>query len=88
MTTDGYRRHGIVDLYAALEIATVKVTHRLSPRHAAADFVWFTKKLVRADPARDLHVVLDNSSTHNTDEVRTWLATHPGCTTCRRARRG
>ena len=35
------------------------------------------KKVVRAYPARDLHVVLDNSSTHNTDEVRAWLAAHP-----------
>ena len=34
-------------------------------------------KVARAYPARALHVVLDNSSTHNTDEVRTWLAAHP-----------
>jgi len=35
------------------------------------------KKAVRAYPARHLHVVLDNSSTHNSAEVRTWLAAHP-----------
>jgi hypothetical protein len=45
--TRDYRRHGVLDLYAALEIATGKV------------------------------VVLDNSSTHNTEAVRTWLAAHP-----------
>jgi len=36
------------------------------------------KKVVRLYPNRDLHVVLDNSSTHNTEEVRTWLCEHPG----------
>jgi transposase len=50
---------------------------QFSPTHTAADFLRFMNKVVRAYPARDLHVVLDNSSTHNTDEVRTWLAAHP-----------
>jgi transposase len=75
--THDYRRHGVLDLYAALEIATGKVTHRFSPTHTAADFLRFMKKVVRAYPARDLHVVLDNSSTHDTAEVRAWLAAHP-----------
>jgi transposase len=35
------------------------------------------KTVVRAYPERDLHVVLDNSSTHDTDAVRAWLAAHP-----------
>lgn len=75
--THDYRRHGIVDLYAALEIATGQVTHPFSPTHTAADFLRFMKKVARAYPDQELHVVLDNSSTHNTDEVRTWLAAHP-----------
>jgi transposase len=75
--THDYRRHGIVDLYAALEIATGKVTHAFSPTHTAADFLRFMKKVVRTYPDRELHVVLDNSSTHDTDEVRAWLAVHP-----------
>ena len=28
------------------------------------------KKVVRAYPGRQLHVILDNSSTHNTEAVR------------------
>lgn len=75
--THDYKRHGVVDLYAALEVATGQVTHRLSVRHTAADFLAFMRKVVRAYPGRELHVILDNSSTHGTPEVRAWLAQHP-----------
>ena len=75
--THDYKRHGVVDLYAALEVATGQVTHRLSATHTAADFLAFMRKVVRAYPGRELHVILDNSSTHGTPEVRTWLAQHP-----------
>jgi transposase len=75
--THDYKRHGVVDLYAALEVATGQVTHRLSARHTATDFLAFMRKIVRAYPGRELHVILDNSSTHGTPEVRAWLAAHP-----------
>ena len=75
--THDYRRHGVLDLYAALEVATGTVTHACSPTHTAADFLRFMKKVARTYPHRDLHVVLDNSSTHRTEEVRAWLTAHP-----------
>ena len=75
--THDYRRHGILDLFAALEIATGTVTHRFSPTHTAADFLRFMKKVVRAYPRRELHIILDNSSTHDTEAVRRWLRAHP-----------
>ena len=75
--THDYKRHGVIDLFAALEVATGKVTHQLSERHAAADFIAFMKKVVRAYPGRELHVILDNSSTHRTEDVQTWLAENP-----------
>jgi transposase len=75
--THDYKRHGVVDLYAALEVATGDVTHRLSTRHTAADFLAFMGKVVRAYPGRELHVVLDNSSSHRTPAVRAWLTAHP-----------
>jgi transposase len=75
--THDYKRHGVVDLYAALEVATGQVTHRLSARHAAADFLAFMRKVVRRYPGRELHVILDNSSSHGTPEIRSWLAEHP-----------
>lgn len=75
--THDYKRHGVVDLYAALEVATGQVTHRLSATHTAADFLAFMRKVVREYPGRALHVILDNSSSHGTPEVRAWLAQHP-----------
>lgn len=75
--THDYRRHGVLDLYAALEVATGKVTHAFSARHAAADFLRFMKKVARTYPDQELHVILDNSSTHRTEEIRAWLQTQP-----------
>ena len=75
--THDYKRHGVVDLYAALEVATGKVTHQLSDSHTAVDFLAFLNKVVRTYPSQDLHVILDNSSTHGTAEIKTWLSEHP-----------
>ena len=75
--THDYRRHGVVDLFAALDVATGKVTHRFSTSHTAGDFLRFMKKVARTYPDWQLHVVLDNSSTHNTDDVRAWLVDNP-----------
>ena len=75
--THDYKRHGVLDLYAALEIATGTVTHRVSATHTAVDFLGFMNKVARTYPGRELHVILDNSSTHRTPDVQAWLATHP-----------
>ena len=75
--THDYKRHGVVDLYAALEVATGKVTHRFSNTHTASDFISFMNKVVRAYPKQELHVILDNSSSHGTPQVKAWLAEHP-----------
>lgn len=74
--THDYKRHGVVDLYAALEVATGNVTHRLSDSHTAADFLTFMNTVVRAHPRKALHVILDNSSTHSTPDVKKWLKAH------------
>src|SRR5258705_1296637 len=75
--THDYKRHGVVDLYAALEVATGKVTHEVSESHTAQDFLAFMRKVVRVYPQRELHVILDNSSSHGTPDVQAWLAQHP-----------
>jgi transposase len=75
--THDYKRHAVVDLYAAMEVATGRVTHRVSDTHTATDFLAFMKKVVRTYPREELHVILDNSSTHGTPEVQTWLENHP-----------
>ena len=75
--THDYKRHGVIDLYAALDVATGLVTHKLTKRHTATDFIGFMRKVVQAYPGEELHVVLDNSSSHNTEAVREWLAQNP-----------
>ena len=75
--THDYKRHGVLDLYAALNPATGKVVHRCTDTHTARDFIAFMRLVVRSHPRRELHVILDNSSSHNTPEVLAWLADNP-----------
>ena len=75
MTHDD-KRNGTTSLYAALEIATGEVTGACYPQHRHHEFLTFLNQLIRAYPRRPLHVVLDNSSTHSTPEVRAWLERH------------
>lgn len=79
-STHDYRRNGVVDLYAALELATGRVVHRVTESHTAADFLGFLKQLARAYPDVELHVIVDNASTHTTPEVMAWLAENPRVT--------
>lgn len=75
--THDYKRHGTVDLFAALNIGTGEVLHRTRPRHAAVDVLAFFKEIDAAVPRRlDIHVVLDNLSAHSAPVVREWLD-HP-----------
>jgi transposase len=76
--THDYERNGTIDLFAALEIATGKVITDLRSSHTAADFIAFLDKLEDQVPAElDLHVILDNLSTHKTPAVHQWLLRHP-----------
>jgi transposase len=72
--THDYARHGVTCLFAALEIATGRVTDACYPRHRHQEFLRFLKKTAAACPGTELHVVLDNYSTHKHADVRKWLA--------------
>ena len=73
-----YVRHGTSSLYAALDLATGKVIGSLHARHRAVEFKRFLATLEREVPADlDVHIVLDNSSTHKTPAIGRWLAAHP-----------
>lgn len=75
--THDYERNGTLDLFAALEIATGKVITDLRPSHTSAEFVKFLNKINREVPADlEVHVVLDNLSTHKTPQVQQWLLRH------------
>ena len=76
--THDYKRHGTTSLYAAFDILTGKVIGRTTKRHRAKEFLDFLRQIDRSTPSElELHLVLDNSSTHKTPEVKTWLAKHP-----------
>jgi transposase len=75
--THDYTRHGLTSLYAALDVASGAVIGTCTDRHTGADFRRFLQVLSRRYRTRDLHVILDNSSTHKPPEVRAWLAAHP-----------
>jgi transposase len=78
--THDYKRHGTTTLFAALEVATGKVTDHCFDRHRHEEFLRFLKKVARAYPRRELHVVVDNYATHTHPEVRAWLEKHPRIT--------
>jgi transposase len=76
--THDYLRHGITSLFAAFNIADGTVISELHRRHRAIEFRKFLATIDKAVPADlDVHLVCDNYATHNTAEIRTWLARHP-----------
>ncbi len=73
-----YVRHGTSSLYAALDLATGKVIGSLHARHRATEFLAFLRKIDTAVLADlDVHLILDNASTHKTPTVKRWLTRHP-----------
>src|SRR5215210_2839828 len=76
--THDYRRHGTSSLYAALDVASGKVIGSLHARHRAIEFKKFLQQLDReVPPELDVHLVLDNASTHKTATIQRWLLAHP-----------
>jgi len=68
--------HAIVS--GRVDVSTGKVIGRLHARHRAIEFKQFPATLDREVPADlDVHVILDNSSTHKTPAIRKWLTAHP-----------
>ncbi len=78
--THDYVRHGTTTLFAALEVATGQVTDACYDRHRHEEFLDFLKKLARAYPRRELHIVCDNYATHKHPDIDAWLVRHPRIT--------
>jgi hypothetical protein len=73
--TYDYKRNGTTTLFAALEVATGRISaDACYPRHRHQEFLKFLKKVAAAHPGTELHVVLDNYGTHKHKAVRDWLA--------------
>jgi transposase len=75
--THDYVRHGTTTLFAALEIATGKVTGLCKKQHRHQEFLSFLKHVARAYPDVELHLVMDNYGTHKHAKVKAWLAANP-----------
>jgi transposase len=76
--THDYQRHGTSSLYAALDLTTGRVIGSLHARHRSIEFKKFLQTIDRQVPAElDVHVILDNASTHKTPTVKKWLLAHP-----------
>jgi len=76
--THDYIRNGTTNLYAALDLASGQVLEQMTPRHRAEEFRRFLNLIDKSVPAHlDVHVVLDNSSTHKTPLIQRWLVRHP-----------
>jgi transposase len=76
--THDYKRHGISSLYAALDLTTGKVIGQLHSCHRAIEFKKFLQTLDHEVPSDlDVHLVLDNASTHKTPQIKRWLLAHP-----------
>ena len=71
-------RHGTLDLFAALNVATGEVIARCKPQHRAQDFVAFLREIEGSvAPGLEIHVVLDNLSAHRAPPVQRWFLRHP-----------
>jgi transposase len=76
--THDYRRHGTSSLYAALDLASGVVIGQTRRRHRAIEFRKFLAQIDAAVPeGLDVHVILDNASTHKTPTIHRWLLAHP-----------
>ena len=75
--THDYKRNGTRSLYAAYDILTGQVMGRVTEKHRAKEFLAFLRQVERNTPKdKELHLILDNSATHKTEEVRKWFASH------------
>ena len=78
LRTHTYVRNGTTALFAALDVATGRVIGQCRRRHRATEFLKFLHQIDTAVPADlDVHVVLDNLSTHKTPAVHRWFLRHP-----------
>ncbi len=71
-----YKRHGTLNLFAALEVATGAIRTRITKQKRRVEFLGFMEQVLSELPAeREIHVILDNYCIHKKNEP--WLAAHP-----------
>lgn len=76
--THDYQRNGTTTLFAALSMLDGHVIGDCMPRHRHQEFLRFLKKIDDETPSElDLHLIVDNYSTHKHARVKAWVRRHP-----------
>jgi transposase len=76
--THDYERHGTTTLFAALDAKVGSIIGEIHRRHRAVEFRKFLDTIDANVPADlDVHLIMDNYSTHKTATVRNWFAKRP-----------
>jgi transposase len=78
--THDYVRHGTTNLFAALNVGTGEVIGRCFDRRRTVEFVTFLDQVIRQYPRKEIHVIVDNLSTHDGVEIDKWQEKHPRVT--------
>ncbi len=73
--THDYKRHGTTTLFAALDVLHGTVIAQCKPRHRHQEFLGFLRTIEANVPQHlDIHLIVDNYSTHKHARVKAWLA--------------
>ena len=76
--THDYRRHGTTTLFAALNIETGTAISQCRRRHRHIEYLDFLRQIDKAVPPRlDVHIIVDNYSTHKHARIKRWMAARP-----------
>jgi len=76
--THDYIRHGTTTLFAALDVASGEVIAQCKSRHRHQEFLAFLKHIdANVPPDLDIHLVVDNYTTHKHAKVKRWLRARP-----------
>lgn len=76
--THDYRRYGTTTLFAALDVATGEIIGKLKRRHRSTEYISFLRHIDQTVSADlDIHLIVDNYSTHKSPKVKQWLLRHP-----------
>src|SRR4030081_543857 len=70
-----YKRNGTTTLFAALNVGTGEVTGKHYKRRRRLEFLDFMNRMVKQYQGKEIHVILDNLSTHKPKRDM-WLTRH------------
>jgi transposase len=76
-----YVRHGTVSLIAALNVVNGFVHPKIITKNNSVTFIDFLTELDQLiDTDKNIHLIMDNGSSHTSKATRAWLTAHPRIT--------